>query len=168
MIDRKENNGLMATVETHCRRLLDLRPHHLSSRSTMPRLVPSTPSFASPSRELAPYGGGSSPDTSTSVRLCCSGPNGRAVHSLALRKSAAYIETHSLPLLGTVEIGNNDVYDGAIPAVVRTRLPERVRNALERYPPLELLCVDVDSPEASVNKTGDLQKFIYEKGCLRA
>jgi hypothetical protein len=99
-----------------------------------------------------------SPDiSSSSVRLSCLSPNGRAVHSLAVRNSVAYIETHSLPLVGTVE-GENDVNDGSIPGVVRTSLPDRVRTALERYPAMELLCVDVDSA-SSPAKIGEMQNI---------
>jgi hypothetical protein len=63
---------------------------------------------------------------------------------LAIRDGAAYIDTHSLPLTGTIE----EVSDVPSQPVVHTRLPERVQTALNRYPPTELVCVDVDSPQA--------------------
>ena len=118
----------------------------------MPRFV--SPSFTSPppmsSRDaLIPYGGdaSSSDVSSSSVKLSCLSPNGRAIHSLAVRNSVAYIDTYSLPLVGTttVEEEDNNNDDSSIPAVVRTSLPDAVRLALERYPAIELLCVDVDS-----------------------
>lgn len=112
----------------------------------MPRVIQSS-LFSSPSNDLGQYGGNPSSrggvDTS-SVTLSCLGPNGRAVHSLAIRNGAAYIDTHSLPLTGTIE----DVSDVPSQPVVHTRLPERVQTALNRYPPMELVCVDVDSPQA--------------------
>lgn len=111
----------------------------------MPRLSKSS-LFSSPTNEVGQYGGNSSSrggiDTS-SVKLSCLNPNGRAVNSLAIRNGAAYIDTHSLPLAGTIE----EVSDVPSQPVVRTRLPEQVQTALNRYPPMELVCVDVDSPQ---------------------
>jgi hypothetical protein len=106
-----------------------------------------------------PFGETSPEASSACVRLSCLSPDGRAVHSLAVRNSVVAIETYSLPLVGTVE-GDNDIRDGTVPAVVWTSLPERVRTALERYPAMELLCVDVDSPSTSAAfKIGERQRI---------
>ena len=98
----------------------------------------------------------------SSVKLCCLSPVGRSIHCLAIRNSVAYIESHNLPLPGSVEDPRNDqASDGTIPDVVRTRLPPRVQAALSRYPPLELFCVDVDDPSTinSNNKSRELRKI---------
>lgn len=93
-----------------------------------------------------PFGESSSEDAPiSSVRLSCLSPDGRAVHSYLTRNSKAFIETHSLPLAGTVEGNDDDFRNQDIPAVVRTTLPDHVASALKRYPALELLCVDVDA-----------------------
>lgn len=122
----------------------------------MPRLANSTAGFTTPSRDLVPFAQ-NSPSSTSSVRLSCLSPSGRAVHSIAVRNSIPYIETHSLPLVGTVE-GENDVRDGSVPSVVRTQLPDQVCTALARYPAMELLCVDVDSSSAAP-RIGKFQKI---------
>jgi len=76
-----------------------------------------------------------------------------------MRNGEALIESHSLPLAGTVE---DDVLDPEIPAVVQTTLPSHVATAFQRYPALELLCVDVDSSSSS--KSSTMQKL--PKLCL--
>ncbi len=88
-----------------------------------------------------PFGESSSEMASTSVKLSCLSPDGRAVHSFVIRRSLAIIETHPLPLAGTVE-GNDE---RGTPEVIRTTLPDHVASALQRYPAIELLCVDVDT-----------------------
>jgi len=79
-------------------------------------------------------------DKPTSVRLSCLSPNDRWVHSLSIRNSVAYIESNSLPLAGTIE-------EATGLAKIETMLPDRVYQALTRYPALELLCVDVESKD---------------------
>ena len=99
----------------------------------------------------------SSSSSSSSVRLSCSSPGGRAVHSLSMTTSASSsvwcIETHSLPLVGTVDNdytgSNNEHDDEKSPSIIRTILPGKVCSALSRYPPIELLCVGVLSPSPS-------------------
>jgi len=86
--------------------------------------------------------------SSSSVRLSCSSPGGRVVHSLSITTSGMYIETHLLPLVGTVETeytGSNKHVEKSV-SIIRTPIPEKVCSALSRYPPIELLCVDVLSP----------------------
>jgi hypothetical protein len=86
----------------------------------------------------------------TSLSLSCLSPNGRWVHSLAFQNDGAlFIESHSLPLAGSteVELASASCASAASSLqVVRTRLPQAVEGALERYPALELLCVDTDAP----------------------
>jgi hypothetical protein len=78
------------------------------------------------------------------------------VHSLAFLNRVAYIETHSLPLAGSVE-ERNEVMNGS-PELVRTRLPQSVQSALSRNPPLELICVDIDAVASNSNKNpGEMQ-----------
>ena len=114
----------------------------------MPRfnLTDSVP-FGSPS--IAPTPEEASP-LPTSVRLSCSSPGGRAVHSLSATSSGAYyIETRSLPLIEMIE--RNDIDQGERgPPIIRTRLPEKITSALSRYPAIELLCVGVES---SINES---------------
>lgn len=69
------------------------------------------------------------------------------MHSFILRNAQAVIESHSLPLAGTVE---DDVLDKDIPAIVKTTLPAHVATALQRYPALELLCVDTETCQSSI------------------
>jgi hypothetical protein len=95
-----------------------------------------------------PFGeSSSSPEDApiSSVKLSCLSPDGRAVHSYVTRNSMAVIETHSLPLAGTVEGNDDDLRNQDVPLVVRTTLPDHVATALKRYSALELLCVDVDA-----------------------
>jgi Nuclear pore component len=125
-----------------------------------------TPSFASPSF-MTPSPGFSQRDTtypgsapppsssSTSVRLSCSSPDGKAVHSLVSSSSggSCYIETYTLPLAGTVEPSNNEGYESKA-AVIRTHLPGHVASALSRYPAMELLCLGSgDSSSAASSAT---------------
>jgi hypothetical protein len=92
--------------------------------------------------------------SSSSVRLSCSSPGGRAVHSLSMTTSGSSsiwcIETHSLPLVGTVDndyTSSSNKHDNEkSPSIIRTILPGKVCSALSRYPPIEFLCVDVLSP----------------------
>jgi hypothetical protein len=92
--------------------------------------------------------------SSLTVRMSCSSPGGRTVHSLSMTTSGSSslwcIETHSLPLVGTVDndyTGSNNKHDDEkSPSIIRTILPGKVCSALSRYPPIELLCVDVLSP----------------------
>jgi hypothetical protein len=101
-----------------------------------------------------PFGESSSEEAPiSSVKLSCLSPDGRAVHSYVTRNSMAVLETHSLPLAGTVEGSDDDVRNQDIPQVVRTTLPDHVATALKRYPALELLCVDVDAADSSGSTT---------------
>jgi len=109
----------------------------------MPRLIPrdsvpfGSPSILQPPEVASPF--------SSSVRLSCSSPGGRAVHSLSATSSGAYyIDTHLLPLTGTVETDQPNHVERS-PSIIRTRLPEKLCSALSRYPAIELLCVDVQS-----------------------
>jgi len=134
----------------------------LDAISVMPRLRP-TSSMPFGSSSIVPFGG-SSPGTpiygqtndyeaafsswsSSSVKLSCSSPGGRSINSLSVTSSGAcYIETHSLPLAGTVETEDSRDYPDRSKknaSVIRTRLPEKISSALSRYPPIELLCVDL-------------------------
>lgn len=115
--------------------------------------------FSSPGREGVPVA--SSPVENTSVRLSCLSPDGRSVHSLSARNAAVYIETHSLPLAGTVE---EEDYVTDVPPVVRTRLPEQLATALARYPAIELLCVDAELSLSSSSQERKLPKLcLYTK-----
>jgi hypothetical protein len=95
----------------------------------------------------------SSSSSSSSVRLSCMSPDGKSIHSLMIDSSgSSFIETHTLPLVGTVENDNNvDAYKSKA-AIIRTKLSEFIAAALRRYPTIELLCVDVDSPPPSSSK----------------
>ena len=103
--------------------------------------------------------------SSYSVKLSCSSPGGRAVHSLSMTaisggggasSSSWILETHLLPLIGTVD---DECIDGRLAdnnaSVIRTKLPPKVCSALSRYPPIELLCVDVLSPSPTSNGSSD-------------
>jgi hypothetical protein len=73
-----------------------------------------------------------------------------------------FIETHRLPLEGT----SVDADDSAGFGKIRTRLPGHVATALNRYPALELMCVDVDNTSnvASANSRIKLPKLcLYTK-----
>mmetsp|Transcript_9249 Transcript_9249/g.27559 ORF Transcript_9249/g.27559 Transcript_9249/m.27559 type:complete len:882 (+) Transcript_9249:77-2722(+) len=116
---------------------------------------PATPKFGE-RNDYEPSFSSSSSAPSSSVRLSCSSPGGRSVHSLSVTSSGTcYIETHSLPLAGTVETNDDNEYLGSSSnnkktSVIRTRLPHKISSALSRYPPIELLCVDaLSSPNAS-------------------
>lgn len=137
----------------------------------MPRMMPSSTAFSSPTGlQSMPFGEASPgftngasfddgpskrPLSSSSVKLSCTSPDGRSVHSLSLSGSGScFIETHALPLVGTIELEKNEnevLHQHGRPSIIRTRLPERVATALQRYPAKELLCVDVDSPAASIH-----------------
>lgn len=93
------------------------------------------------------------PPFSSSVRLSCSSPGGRAIHSLSSPSSGAYyIETHKLPLEGTTK-NERPNYVERSPYIIRTRLPEKICSALSRYPAIELLCVDVANAVANTKRT---------------
>jgi hypothetical protein len=123
--------------------------------------------FASPStssRGITPYNRQLQDPSrsSSSVRLACLAPNGRSVHSFVIRNSVPYIESYTLPLPGTTD-NEIETRDGDFPDVVRTCLPERVRSALELYPAVELLSVDVDA-SVPFSKNGQVRKL--PKMCL--
>ena len=108
----------------------------------------------SPSNDTTRRGpASSSSSSSSSVRLSCMSPDGKSVHSLMVDSSgSSYIETHTLPLVGTVENDNDvDAYKSKA-AIIRTKLSEYIAAALRRYPTIELLCVDVDSPPPTSSK----------------
>lgn len=133
----------------------------------MPFMMPSSLAFTSPDgRQKTPDGStryiqspGDGPpkrpgSSASTVNLSCMSPDGRAVHSLSVNDSGScFIETHTLPLVGTVEFQDSDssVLGSDKPSIIRTRLPQRVATALQRYPATELLCVDVDSPPSSTH-----------------
>eukprot|EP00934_Nitzschia_sp_Nitz4_P008446 Nitzschia sp. Nitz4//scaffold56_size114212//37997//40636//NITZ4_003940-RA/size114212-processed-gene-0.3-mRNA-1//1//CDS//3329554676//8436//frame0 len=118
-------------------------------------------SFGSPSSYSMPLGESSAEATvgPASVRLSCLSPDGRSVHSFRFRQSAACIETHALPLEGSIE---ETFRDDDTPALVTTTLPSNITSALRQFPALELLCVDVIGKENS--KSSSLQTL--PKLCL--
>ncbi|KAG7359818.1 nuclear pore component [Nitzschia inconspicua] len=109
-----------------------------------------TPSPAGLSQQRDPsYSGNTAPSPSSSVRLSCSSPDGKAVYSLMTTSSGdCFIETHTLPLAGTVEATNVDAYDSKA-AIIRTHLPHNVTSALSRYPAMELLCLGGAAPSST-------------------
>ena len=115
----------------------------------MPRLLPATSLVPIPRNEIAlsipstgRMGGEPHHDVS-SAKLVCQNPTGRSLHSLTFIDDVAYIETHSLPLAGSLEDASAE--SGGKPAVIQTRLPDQVASALKRYPPLEIICLDPPS-----------------------
>ena len=129
---------------------------------SQPKLNLSTPEptpaqstgFDTPNQAIVPSSRRSQASASSSLSLSCLSPNGRWVHSLAVSAQndgtmAFFVESHSLPLAGSTEAelaASSSSSSGQGPKLVRTRLPAVVERALERYPALELLCVDTDAP----------------------
>lgn len=106
--------------------------------------------------------GTSPPIENSSVVLSCLSPDGRSFHSLFATNAEVYIETHSLPLAGTVEGDADSVCDA--PSLVRTPLPEPVVEALARFPAIELLCVDVEASQSPSSTTRKLPRLcLYTK-----
>jgi hypothetical protein len=125
----------------------------------MPRFIVPSDSMPFGSPSIAPPLEAASAVPS-SVRLSCSSPGGRAVHSLSSTSSGAYyIETHSLPLAGTAETNHLNHVEKS-PSIIRTRLPEKLRSALSRYPAIELLCVDVQSFPTTSERTNKYEKAL--------
>ena len=127
----------------------------------MPRFIVPSDSmpFGSPSIAPPPEVASAAP---SSVRLSCSSPGGRAVHSLSSTSSGAYyIETHSLPLAGTAETNHQNHVEKS-PSIIRTRLPEKLCSALSRYPAIELLCVDVQSFPTTNERTNKYEKTLAQ------
>jgi hypothetical protein len=144
----------------------------------MPFMMPSSMAFSSPDgRQMTPssvdgtssftHSPGDGPpkrpmsSSSSSVNMSCMSPDGRAVHSLSVSSSGSCIvETHTLPLAGTVEFQDDEstMLRSDKPSVIRTRLPHRVATALQRCPAVELLCLDVDSTPSSTH-TESIDQF---------
>ena len=147
-------------LQTHAFLRQGLYPKPYTKR--MPSFVGSPMTFTTPSRELLPSSNGEA-SVEGSVRLSCLNPDGRAVHSLSIRGSLAIIETHRLPLRGTIENNEDTYHENGLPAVIRTQLPEQVGSALTRDHPMELLCVEVESISSTTDQIKLPTLCVYTK-----
>jgi hypothetical protein len=74
------------------------------------------------------------------------------------RSDLCYIETHTLPLTGTVDPTSEETNYESKASIIRTPLPGHVFSALSRYPPIELVCVGGDSLATATTKTSQQQQ----------
>lgn len=131
----------------YCSRQLITRGN-ASRPFTMPRLVSTTSLVPVPRNEVTHRTPNrNEPSHVSSVKLLCQSPSGRSLYSLTFIDRVAYIETHSLPLAGSIE--DSDAEEVGQPTVIQTRLPEHIQAALNRYPPLEIICLDPPSVSAT-------------------
>ena len=108
----------------------------------------------------------SSPSDQSVKLMSLSSSDSRSVHSVTFNAASGscFIESQSLPLAGTfqgdiaVDTSSDSTTDNTTrpPSTVRTPLPDKVRRALMRYPPKELVCLGGSSIISTNNKTTTL------------
>jgi hypothetical protein len=125
-----------------------------------PKASFASPTFATPSPGFSSHRESNiTPPSSSSLRLSCSSPDGKSVHSLMITSSdLCYIETHTLPLAGTVDPTSEETNYEQKASIIRTPLPGHVFSALSRYPAIELVCVGGDSSATATATTKTSQR----------